>query len=73
MKIGELQIENHVKEQLVAELSGLKNFVHAIKGNLSFKVISPSSESVSAKKIITDYISTLFDKTAQYFKNQKRS
>ncbi|ENY69174.1 Hypothetical protein, predicted transmembrane protein [Mycoplasmopsis bovigenitalium 51080] len=68
-KIGELQIENHVREQLVAELSGLKNFVQAIKGNLSFKVISPSSESVSAKKIITDYISTFFDKTAQYFKN----
>ncbi|WP_096386704.1 hypothetical protein [Mycoplasmopsis bovigenitalium] len=71
LKIGELQIENHVREQLVAELSGLKNFVQTIKGNLSFKVISPSSESVSAKKIITDYISTFFDKTAQYFKNQQ--
>ncbi|WP_045433757.1 hypothetical protein [Metamycoplasma canadense] len=67
-KVEQMQINSESKKMLQLELRNLKNFVKAVKGNLSFKIINEDSKNIDFKEFIIKYISSFFAKTSQYFK-----
>ncbi|MGX9388779.1 hypothetical protein [Mycoplasma sp. 327] len=67
-QVATMDLDQTIKQIIYDELDAIKKFVIENKGNLSFEVIGlQDSKKITASQVISDYISTIINKTSDYF------